>query len=213
MTVAPGAIDVRGDVPGPVGLTVRPARVNALLGTDLTPAAIVGLLAPLGIEAEPAGGDGTRPGDRAHLPPRHPTGADGRGRHRRGGRPHLRVRPDRPADAGLAAAGTPDRLPTGPPAGRRTCCAGSGPSEAWTATFVSESDQVDSGFEPPYIEVTNPLVESERFLRSSMAPGLIRAVVYNTDRRQGEIRLFEVGSVFIYPEDPPVTPRTAPRPR
>ena len=33
MTVAPGAIDVRGDVPGPVRLTVRPPWINGLLGT------------------------------------------------------------------------------------------------------------------------------------------------------------------------------------
>ena len=58
------------------------------------------------------------------------------------------------------------------------------------------------GFDPPYVEVTNPLVESERFLRSSMAPGLIRAVVYNTERRQGEVRLFEVGSVFHIAANP-----------
>ena len=52
---------------------------------------------------------------------------------------------------------------------------GLGCSEAWTATFVSVSDQISTGFDPPYIEVTNPLVESERYLRSSMAAGLIRA--------------------------------------
>jgi phenylalanyl-tRNA synthetase beta chain len=44
--------------------------------------------------------------------------------------------------------------------------------------------------------LTNPLVESERFLRSSMMPGLLRAVLYNAERRQRDIRLFEVGSVF-----------------
>jgi phenylalanyl-tRNA synthetase beta chain len=87
---------------------------------------------------------------------------------------------------------------------------GVGCSEAWTNTFVSESDQVQSGFEAPYIEVTNPLVEAERFLRSSMAPGLVRAVLYNAERRQGSVRLFEVGSVFYYPEDPPVDPEDGP---
>jgi phenylalanyl-tRNA synthetase beta chain len=73
---------------------------------------------------------------------------------------------------------------------------GLGCSEAWTSTFVSEADQRSSGVGPPYIEVTNPLVEAERFLRSSMMPGLLRAVLYNVERRQHDIRLFEVGSVF-----------------
>ncbi len=79
---------------------------------------------------------------------------------------------------------------------------GLGCHEAWTATFVTEDDQTAGGFEPPYVEVTNPLVESERFLRASMAPGLVRAVLYNTERRQGDVRLFEVGSVFWLAGDP-----------
>ena len=49
---------------------------------------------------------------------------------------------------------------------------GIGASEAWTPAFVTEADQLAAGFAPPYIEITNPLVDAERFLRSSMAPGL-----------------------------------------
>ncbi len=78
----------------------------------------------------------------------------------------------------------------------RDVLCGLGASEAWTNTFLSESEQLDSGFDPPYVEVTNPLVEAERYLRSSMAPGLLRAVRYNVERRQDEVRFFEVGSVF-----------------
>ena len=92
---------------------------------------------------------------------------------------------------------------------------GLGCQEVWTTTFVSESDQVTAGFDPPYVEVTNPLVEAERFLRSSMVPGLIRTVIYNADRRQGEVRLFEVGSVFRHgrpgrPASPPALRPTPP---
>ncbi len=83
-------------------------------------------------------------------------------------------------------------------ASSRMCCAGWVPAKRGRAP-LSKLDQVNSGFDPPYIEVTNPLVESERFLRSSMMPGLVRAVVYNTERRQDDVRLFEVGTVFRYP--------------
>ena len=79
---------------------------------------------------------------------------------------------------------------------------GLGASEAWTAAFVTEADQLAAGFAPPYVEVTNPLVDAERFLRSSMAPGLVRALLYNAERRQGDVRLFEVGSVFRLAEIP-----------
>ncbi len=77
---------------------------------------------------------------------------------------------------------------------------GLGATEAWTSAFLTEDDLLGAGFAPPYVEVTNPLVDAERFLRSSMAPGLLRALLYNVERRQDDLRLFEVGSVFRLPE-------------
>ena len=73
---------------------------------------------------------------------------------------------------------------------------GLGAFEAWTPTFVTEADQRIAGYEPPWVEVANPLIEPERWLRASMVPGLVRALLYNAERRRGELRLFEVGSVF-----------------
>ncbi len=197
MTVAPGVIDIRGQVPEPVQFDVRPARINALLGSELTAGAITGLLAPLGIQAVPDGA-----GDGASLHVTVPTF-----------RPDIRSAPAGEADIAEEVARTygysrlTRRTPSWPQPGRLTAyqrdrrlvkdvLCGLGCQEVWTATFVSEFDQVSSGFDPPYVEVSNPLVEAERFLRSSMVPGLIRTVLYNTDRRQGEVRLFEVGSVF-----------------
>jgi phenylalanyl-tRNA synthetase beta chain len=82
----------------------------------------------------------------------------------------------------------------------REILCGLGASEAWTEAFVTQSDQERSGVAPPYIEVTNPLVDAERYLRSSMMPGLLRALRYNAERRQGSVRLFEVGSTFLRTE-------------
>ncbi|MGD0391845.1 MAG: phenylalanine--tRNA ligase subunit beta [Acidimicrobiales bacterium] len=196
MSVASGVIDIRGQVPEPVQLDVRPTRINALLGSDLTADAIVGLLAPLGIQAVPGRGD------EESLHVTVPTF-----------RPDIRPAPAGEADIAEEVARTYGysriirRTPSWPQPGRLTTVqrdrrllkdvlCGLGALEVWTTAFLSESDQMSSGFDPPYVEVTNPLVEAERFLRSSMVPGLIRTVVYNTDRRQGEVRLFEVGSVF-----------------
>lgn len=202
LTLADGVLDVVGAVPEPLEIVVRPARVNGLLGTEFTASAIANLLVPLGMKAAPTGGDDDP------IEVVVPTF-----------RPDIRPAPFGQADLAEEVARTfgysrlPHRHPAWPQPGRLTdfqrerrrikdVLCGLGVSEAWTTAFVTEHDQVASGFAPPYIEVTNPLVEAERFLRSSMAPGLVRAVLYNAERRQGEVRLFEVGSVFRLAEIP-----------
>jgi phenylalanyl-tRNA synthetase beta chain len=202
LTLADGSIDVVGDVPVPLELTVSPARVNGLLGTELTADAIADLLRPLGMDARPAGGDDDP------VAVTVPTF-----------RPDIRPLPMGEADLAEEVARTfgytrlPRRVPAWPQPGRLTAyqrerryvkdvLCGLGASEGWTTAFVTESDQLAAGFTPPYIEVTNPLVDAERYLRSSMAPGLVRAVLYNAERRQGDVRLFEVGSVFERREVP-----------
>ncbi len=197
MRVAEGTIDIVGDLPQPVVLTVRPSKVNTLLGTTFAAPEIVALLAPLGIAASapPAVGDDT-------VQLTVPTF-----------RPDIRPGPMGEADIAEEVARTygyvriARRTPSWPQPGRLTdrqrdrrllkeVLCGLGCSEAWTTTFVSESDQVASGAEGPYVEVTNPLVDSERYLRTSMVSGLVRAVLRNSERRQSGIRFFEVGSVF-----------------
>ena len=211
MALAAGSIDVRGDVPTPLELTVRPPRINTLLGTEFTSGEIAERLAPLGIDVRPVEGAAD-----AALRVIVPTF-----------RPDIRPGPPGEADIAEEVARTygysrlARRTPSWPQPGRLTSyqrdrrllkdvLCGLGASEAWTSTFVSEFDQVNSGFDPPHIEVTNPLVESERFLRSSMMPGLVRAVIYNTERQQGDVRLFEVGSVFRYPRASPGDPAERP---
>ncbi len=209
LTLADGVLDVVGDeVPVPLEVPVRPSRVNGLLGTDLTAPAIAELLRPLGMEAVVTG-DGDAPV--AVVVPTF--------------RPDIRPAPMGEADLAEEVARThgytrlPRRQPAWPQPGGlsdrqrqrrrlKDVLCGIGASEAWTTAFVTEADQLAAGFTAPYVEVANPLVEAERFLRSSMAPGLVRALVYNAERRQGDIRLFEVGSVFSTvevpdPEGPP----------
>jgi phenylalanyl-tRNA synthetase beta chain len=49
--------------------------------------------------------------------------------------------------------------------------------------------------------VSNPLIAEEPYLRRSLMPGLLGALAYNASRRQGGIRLFEVGVVFSHPDE------------
>ncbi len=201
VTVAPGGADRRADVPVPVRLTVRPSYVNGLLGTELDADGITGLLAPLGIDAAP-----TADGALAVTVPTY--------------RPDIRPAPQGEADIAEEVARTygysrlARRTPSWPQPGRlatyqrerrvlKDVLCGLGADEAWTPTFVTGDDQLAAGIEPPYVAVANPLIESERYLRASMAPGLVRALLYNAERRQGELRLFEVGSVFRGLDHPP----------
>ena len=203
LTLADGVLDVaarragaaRGDRPPVAGQ--RPAR-HRTAGTGHRRAA-----APARHGGHPDRRR-RRPGRRggADLPPRHPPRA-------RSARPTWPRRwPAPTATPGCPAGTPPGPSPVGSPrtsAQRRRLkdvLCGLGACEAWTAAFVTEADQLAAGCAPPYVEVANPLVDAERYLRSSMAPGLVRAVLYNAERRQGDVRLFEVGSVFRIAEIP-----------
>jgi phenylalanyl-tRNA synthetase beta chain len=209
MRVADGVIDIVGDLPRPVVLTVRPWKINALLGTEFTADDIAGLLGPLGINsvADPGG-----PGGDVALTVTVPTF-----------RPDIRPAPMGEADIAEEVARTHGyiriarRMPSWPQPGRLTryqsdrrllkeVLCGLGCSEAWTTTFVSEADLVPSGDTAHAVEVANPLVEAERFLRTSMVARLVRAVLYNVDRRQSDVRFFEVGSVFHQQDGAPTGP-------
>ena len=76
---------------------------------------------------------------------------------------------------------------------------GLGSSEGWTDTFVSASAHADVGLTGEAVRVSNPLDAEKPFLRRSLMPGLLGALSYNASRRQGDIRLFEVGVVFSHP--------------
>jgi phenylalanyl-tRNA synthetase beta chain len=206
MAVAPGVIDVVGDVPQPVEFTVRPSRINALLGTSFTAAEVTELLQPLGITvstgAAAAATAATTPDGDEFLDVTVPTF-----------RPDIRPAPMGEADIAEEVARTygyariARRMPAWPQPGRLTdrqrdrrllkdVLCDLGASEAWTTTFLSHADLEAAGAAPPFVEVTNPLVEVERYLRTSMVAGLVGSVRYNLGRRQSGVRLFEVGSVF-----------------
>ncbi|MFK5894576.1 MAG: phenylalanine--tRNA ligase subunit beta [Pseudomonadota bacterium] len=48
------------------------------------------------------------------------------------------------------------------------------------------------------IALTNPISEDLSEMRSTLWPGLIKSLVYNQNRQQSRIRLFETGSRFVY---------------
>jgi len=195
---AGGVVDVRGPVPTPTRVTVRTARVNAILGSDLGDEQVTDYLEPIGF-----GCARQAPGVLAvTVPTFRPDTAreidviEEVARHH--GYANLpRRRPAAPQVGGLTPYQRERRVV-------REVAAGLGAHEAWTASLLAPEDHPRVGIAGG-IEVAKPLTPDERVLRQSLLPGLLHALAFNAARRQGDIRLFEVGHVF----PPPGTERVA----
>ena len=59
------------------------------------------------------------------------------------------------------------------------------------------------GAETGFVRVANPLAENEAFLRREVLDTLSRRAEYNLARMQGDLRLFEIGAVFLPDESMP----------
>ena len=191
-------------LPAAKSVRVRVDRVNSLLGTELQEAEVASLLEPIGFSA------GT-PGDGS------------------GGLdvviPSWRLDSEREIDvveevARMWGYGRIKRTVPSGASGRaggltprqrerrqvRQVLAGAGFDEAWTTTFLAPGDLERAGLDPHAVEVENPLDRSESILRTSLLPGLLKAVRFNRDRQAGDVFLFEIGRVFGLPSGDNVTP-------
>jgi phenylalanyl-tRNA synthetase beta chain len=206
--VAPGRVEARG-APLARSAEVRldPARANRLLGTDLAPARVAELLeradfrvreeAQQLVAAVPSWrADVHRPEDlveevaRLHGYDRIPA-----------------TLPEAP----LLAVARPARL-------RRIdvlrdTWAGQGLLECVTLPFASPADHDRLRLPADdrrrrAVRLTNPLVEEDSHLRTTLLPSLLRAARQNLDRQADEVRLFEIGPAFLargageLPEEP-----------
>jgi phenylalanyl-tRNA synthetase beta chain len=70
-----------------------------------------------------------------------------------------------------------------------------GVREARLLSFASEEDLVLTGATDPVV-IANPIQADERYLRTALLPGLLRAAARNRARGVERVALFEVGTVF-----------------
>lgn len=194
----------RSALPAARTVEVRVPRVNSLLGTDLQESDVVSLLEPIGFETRPAGDEG---GSLAVTIP------------------SWRLDSEREIDVveEVARMWGYERIARSVPSGAagraggltprqrerrqvRQVLAGAGFDEAWTTTFLAPGDLERAGLDPQAVEVENPLDRSESILRTSLLPGLLKAVRFNRDRQAGDVFLFEIGRVFAMPTGGRVTP-------
>ena len=187
-------VDARGVLPSRAPVPLRRARVNALLGTELTVDDITRLLRSIDYEVEPGPSD-----DIVHVT--IPTWrydctvevdlieevARMYGYSR-----IAQTVPKSPHPGGLSAIQQDRRL-------LREVMVGLGASEAMPNPFLAPGDLGRAGLEPRGITINNPLATEESVLRTSLLPGLLKAIAYNESHRSEGVSLFEIGHVYGLP--------------
>ncbi len=73
---------------------------------------------------------------------------------------------------------------------------GLGITEAMPNPFLAPDTLAKADLDGPAIRITNPLVDDESVLRTSLRPGLLRAIAFNESHRRTGARLFEIGHVY-----------------
>jgi phenylalanyl-tRNA synthetase beta chain len=197
--VAPGMVDVRAAAPPPSPVRLRTARLNRLLGTELTPEDVREQLEPIGFACAPvANADGTVDTD-VVIPSWRPDSAvevdliEEVARHWGYDRIGATVPPT--AHFGHLTPLQEARRRV------RSALVGLGLSEAMPMAFLAPGDLSRAGLDDDGITIANPLVAEESVLRTSLLPGLLKVVAHNLGHRQDRVELFEVGHVFRRPAD------------
>ena len=201
LQVAAGAVDARGELPAPVTVALRTSRVNAIVGISIDDADVARLIAPIGFIAEDGAVDGVQ---RVRVPTWRPDCAAEidvveevarqYGYHR-----IERVVPTSLEGGRLSARQLDRRV-------LRQVLVGSGASEAMPNPFLAPGDLDRAGLSNTSIVITNPLVTEESVLRTSLRPGLLKALAYNESHRIAEVALFEIGHVYRLPARPQSLP-------
>ncbi len=185
-----GRIDLYPQPMRPQALTLRPARVNAILGTRLDEAAISASLRRLGLSVDAS---------RDPLQVTVPTF-----------RPDLTQEIDLVEEVGrmIGYATLPETLPPARGGGGgdappgllatrlRTILIGLGLSEAMTHSLAAPSPFEDPREENRRVTIRQALSAELSGLRQSPVPNLLDALARNLRQRQPEVQLFETGKVF-----------------
>jgi phenylalanyl-tRNA synthetase beta chain len=166
----------------PPVVPLRMKRIERVLGVPFAPAAVRGLLTPLGFEVVSEASDTLQvrvPGFRSYDVRREVDLIEEVAR--------AHGYDAFPADLGPYPVGTvPDHPLFQLEDELRRALVGRGLFEAHTPAFAPASDGD--------VEVSNPLSATEGFLRASLTPALLRRVEHNLARGNRDVRLVEIGT-------------------
>jgi phenylalanyl-tRNA synthetase beta chain len=189
-----GMVDVRGELPAREPIRVRTARLNRLLGTELTANEVTELLVPIGFAGDAVDGPNGDPDVEVTVPSwRYDSSTE------------IDVVEEVARHYGYSRIGR--SVPTSAHTGRlsdrqqerrrlRSLLVGRGLSEAMPLPFLAPGDLERCGLPGDGIEIANPLVKEESILRTSLLPGLVKALATNAARRNTGVGLWEIGHVF-----------------
>lgn len=174
-------------------ITLRPTRTGRVLGTSVSAAQQAGYLRALGCAVE-EGGDALRV-----LAPSF--------------RPDLRREIDLVEEVGRLVGF--ERLPATLPPGKvgsldrmqtldrslRRLLADLGLHEAWSSSFMSRKDLeglgvAGEGGATRLVKIANPMSEADEALRTTLLPGLLRAVAVNERQRAKRTALYEMARIY-----------------
>lgn len=196
LVVHDGFVDARTDhLPAPVSIVVRPERVSALLGSEFSADDVRRLVEPIGFACAPAAGGALT----VDVPSWRPDCTqeidlvEEVARHHGYGRLGKTV-PRSSVPGGLSPVQQRRRR-------LRSVLLGLGLTEAMPHPFLTAGDLESAGLPGEAVRLVNPLSVGDDVLRTSLRPGLLKAVAFNESHRRPGVALFEVGHVYPPSDD------------
>ena len=199
-TAAPAPVVATGEVPDRSPVRVRVAKVNGLLGTDLSRDVMRDLLDPIGFTSTPDGDDAlavTVPTWRYDSSTETDVIEEVARMHG-----YAKIAPE-PLTSSRVGALTQWQIER---RALRRAMVGMGLAEAQPMPFLAPDELARCGLDDTGIRLANPLVAEESVLRTSLLPGLVQAIAVNAQLPQAGVGLFEIGHVFGTPPDAPLLP-------
>jgi len=191
------------DLPQPVAVTLRRARLKRVLGVEVADAEVARIFTALGmyVEAHTEGWRITAPSSRFDIEREEDLieevarifGYDNIPTHTPAGALKLAVEPE----ARINELALREQL------------AARGYYEAVNLSFVAAELLARWGFTEALVPLANPLSADLAIMRPALLPGLIEALRHNRARQQERVRLFEVARVFAAGDPPIETPSVA----
>ena len=196
--VVGGVIDVAARPFAPLGISLRPARCNAFLGTSLSHTAMADYLTALGLEVDPYGDDDETL--EVAVPSRRPDLEREVDLIEEIARLHGY---DNVASSVPPAASATGRLTVRQQLERRVreLLLGSGLDEVWTFSLTSPEAMAKGAVDVDRdaigaVELQNPLSEEFSVLRWSMLPSMLEVVGRNLAVGAEAVRIFELGRTY-----------------